>query len=68
MIKITENMVRAWLKALCRMNVNYYIDFLESWDEMASFEKESAIKSMEEWRVSSIEEFVDWLEECCTPN
>lgn len=68
MIKITENMVRAWLKALCRMNINYYIDFLESWDEMASFEKQSAIESMEEWRVSSIEEFVDWLKECCTPN
>lgn len=61
---ITDFIVRSWLKSLCKMN-RYYYDYLESWDDMSSSEKRSSIKSMQEFNVTKLEDFVEWLHECC---
>lgn len=61
---ITDFIVRTWLKSLCNMNEHYYT-YLDSWDEMTSLEKRSSIKSMQEFNVTKLENFVEWIHECC---
>lgn len=61
---ITELMVRAWFKALCKID-RYYYDYFESWNEMSSSEKKDSIKSMQEFNVTKFEDFVKWIHECC---
>ena len=62
---ITDYMVRAWLKSLCRMDEKY-CGYLDAWEEMSNGEKRSSIKSMQEFHVTKIEDFVEWLEEYCS--
>ena len=37
-VNITDFIVKAWLKSLCKMDERYY-DYLDAWDEMSSSEK-----------------------------
>lgn len=63
-VNITDFIVKAWLKSLCKMDERYY-DYLDAWDEMSSSEKRSSIKSMQECNVTKLEDFVEWLHEYC---
>lgn len=64
MTEVTDYIVRAWLKSLCRMDAKY-CSYLDAWEEMSLSERRKSLKSMQEFGVTRLEDFVEWIEEYC---
>ena len=42
-----------------------YCSYLDAWEDMYLSERRKSLKSMQEFGVTKLEDFVEWIEEYC---